>query len=78
MPTEDEDAATPPVGKFPVASAALPPPRTILEPPVLEGAEQLAMVFMHEVKICNDPTLSPFESAHREIPPSSGLEEPGV
>ena len=78
IPTVDADDATPPVGKFPVASAVLSPPKTILEPPVFEGVEQVPIVLMHDVQVCKYPTLSPFESAQIDIPPSSGLEEPGV
>jgi len=78
MPCAIADEAPPPVGKLPVASAVLSPPKTILEPPVLDGTEHDPIVFMQEVKVVKYPTLSPSESTQREIPPSSGLEEPGV
>lgn len=68
----------PPEGNRPVTSAELPPPMVILDPPVFNGETQVPMVFMQVAHVSTVPTPSPSESAQIEIPPSSGLDAPGV
>ena len=77
-PFEFAPVLGPPAGNRPLTSAELPPPMVIIDPPVFTGETQVPIVFMQVAQVSTIPTPSPSESAQIEIPPSSGLDAPGV